>query len=234
VTQRHTQVQRPAPTGRRARERAAQAQAARRRRLALWLGAGTILVVAVIIAVALLFSRSPSQSTGGLTNPNALNPAQNMLRVKSKAPDFNLATVDGRHYRLSALRGHPVLLEFFAVWCPHCQRETPILNRIDQAFASQGLRSLSILANPYGRNYDVSGGTDRRLANRGDIAWFKQTFTVAQPILIDPTFATVNRYGVNGYPTIYVLDRKGVIRSATSGDVPYQQLAAAVAAASRR
>jgi thiol-disulfide isomerase/thioredoxin len=157
-----------------------------------------------------------------------------MLPVKSKAPDFDLATVDGQHYRLSALRGHPVLLEFFAVWCPHCQREAPILNRIDQAFASQGLRSLLILANPYGHNYDVSGGTDRRLANRGDIAWFQQTFKVAHPILIDPTFATVNRYGVNGYPTIYVLDRKGVIRSATSGEVPYQQLAAAVAAASQR
>jgi thiol-disulfide isomerase/thioredoxin len=199
----------------------------------LWLGAGTILVVAVIIAAALL-SQSSGSSTAGLTNPNALNPAQNMLPVKSPAPDFDLATVDGRHYRLSALRGHPVLLEFFAVWCPHCQREAPILNRIDQAFASQGLRSLLILANPYGRNYEVSGGTDRRLANRGDIAWFQQTFNVAHPILIDPTFATVNRYGVNGYPTIYVLGRKGAIRSATSGEVPYQQLAAAVAAASQR
>ena len=233
MTQRHTQAQRSAPTGRRARERAAQAQSARRRRLALWLGAGTILVVAVIIAAALL-SQSSSPSTPGLTNPNALNPAQNMLTVKSTAPDFDLATVDGQHYRLSALRGHPVLLEFFAVWCPHCQREAPILNHIDQAFASQGLRSLSILANPYGRNYDLSGGTDRRLATRGDIAWFQQTFKVAHPILIDPTFATVNRYGANGYPTIYVLDRKGLIRSATSGEVPYQQVAAAVAAASQR
>jgi thiol-disulfide isomerase/thioredoxin len=231
VTQRHTQAQSSAPTGGRARQRAAQA--ARRRRLALWLGAGTILVVAVIIAAALL-SQSSGPRTAGLTNPNMLNPAQNMLPVRSTAPDFDLATVDGRHYRLSALGGHPVLLEFFAVWCPHCQREAPILNRIDQAFASQGLRSLLILANPYGHNYDVSGGTDRRLANRGDIAWFQQTFKVAPPILIDPPFATVNRYGVNGYPTIYVLDRKGVIRSATSGEVPYQQLAAAVAAASQR
>ena len=231
MTQRHTQEQRPAPTGRRARQRAAQA--ARRRRLALWLGAGTILVVVAIIVAALL-SQSSGPRTPGLTNPNALNPAQNMLPVRSTAPDVDLATVDGRHYRLSALRGHPVLLEFFAVWCPHCQREAPILNRIDQTFASRGLRSLLILANPYGHNYDVSGGTDRRLATGADIAWFQQTFRVANPILIDPTFATVNRYGVNGYPTIYVLDREGVIRSATSGEVPYQQLAAAVAAASQR
>jgi thiol-disulfide isomerase/thioredoxin len=189
--------------------------------------------VAAIIVAALL-SQSSGSNTAGLTNPNALNPAQTMLPVKSRAPDFDLATVDGRHYHLSALRGHPVLLEFFAVWCPHCQREAPLLNRIDQAFASQGLRSLLILANPYGRNYDLSGGTDRRLATRGDIAWFQQTFKVTNPILTDPTFATVNRYGVNGYPTIYVLDRKGFIRSATSGEVPYQQLAAAVAAAAQQ
>jgi peroxiredoxin len=189
-------------------------------------------VVAVIIAAALL-SQSSGPSTSGLTNPNALNPAPNMLHVGSTAPDFDLATVDGQHYRLSALRGHPVLLEFFAVWCPICQGEAPILNQIEQTYDPKGLRVLAILANPYGRNYDLSGRADLRLANRGDITWFKKTFAVTHPMLIDPNFATVNQYGANAYPTIYVLDHNRVIRSATQGHVPYQQLATAIAASQR-
>ena len=38
-----------------------------------------------------------------------------------KAPDFNLATVDGKHYTLCSQRGPPVLLEFFAVRCPQAE-----------------------------------------------------------------------------------------------------------------
>ncbi len=61
-----------------------------------------------------------------------------------------------------------------------------------------------------------------------DIAWFQRTFHTREPILIDPTFATVNRYGAGSYPTIYILDGKGVVRYASQGEVSYETLATAV------
>jgi len=129
------------------------------------------------------------------------------------------------HGRLKADQGG---LEFFAIWCPHCQNEAPILNQIDAAFAPKGERTVSILASPYGRDYDTSGGTNRRLADRGDLSWFDTTFKVQHTTLIDPSFAVVNRYGANSYPTIYVVDSSSTIRFAQAGDVAYQDLANAL------
>jgi thiol-disulfide isomerase/thioredoxin len=124
------------------------------------------------------------------------------------------------------LRGHTVVLEFFAIWCPHCQHEAPILNRLTARYGPRGLRVLSILASPYGNAYETTGVT--WLADRSDIAWFAKTFHVGHPILIDPHFAVVNRYGVTQYPTIYVLDSKGVIRFVGTGEIRYDAMAAAV------
>ena len=223
----------PRPEGRRARQRAEQAQAQQRRRLTMILGAVTALIIAAIVVAAILLNQAPSQS-GALTNPNAFNPTSRPLKVGDTAPNFDLPTVNGTRYSLAAQRGHVVLLELFAVWCPHCQREAAILNQIEQHFGPSGLRAMAILASPYGRNYDISGQTDLSPATAADVTWFKNTFKVTHPLLIDHNYATVNTYGLvnNGYPTIYILDGHGVVRYAVSGDQPYQQLATAIGAAS--
>ena len=185
-------------TGRRARARIAQEQAARRRRLGIIGGIATAVVIVVIIAVAVLLSGG-TKAAAITADDTKLNPGA-ALTVGTTAPNFNLATINGKHYQLSALRGRPALLEFFAVWCPHCQAEAPILNNIDKAYASKGLQTLSILASPYDRTHEATGSTNP--VTKDDITWFKNTFNVAHPMLIDPNFSTVNQYGVQGYPTI--------------------------------
>lgn len=217
------------PAGRRAR----QAQAARRRRLGLALGGAAAGLVIVIIAVTLLLNRQADNSATGLVDASKLSPASALLPLDTQAPDFDLTTVDGQHYRLSDTRGHPTLLEFFAVWCPHCQREAAILTRIERNYASKGVRALAVLANPYGPNYDTSQGQDLSPVTAKDVHGFANTFAVTHPILIDPAFATVNRYGAGSYPTFYVLDTAGRVRFAQAGEVPYQQLASALTAAGK-
>ena len=208
--------------------RGSTARKADRQTLRVGLAAGTVVVVALIVAVAFLRGNLTGTTASALTNPNALNPVSQMLPIGSTAPDFDLTTSSGQHVKLSDLRGHPVVLEFFAIWCPHCQNEAPILNQVDTTFAPSGEHTLSILASPYGRSYDTSGGIDRSLVNQSDLTWFQNTFKVQHPMLIDPNFGTVNRYGANSYPTIYVVDGNGIIRFAQSGDVPYQDIANAL------
>jgi peroxiredoxin len=214
----------PTPAGSANRRRAAERQ---RLRNLLLIGSG---VLVAIIVVGALVLKPGGGSGSGLTDPNALNPSPNLLAVGTAAPDFTLSSVDGQKLSLSSLRGHPVLLEFFAVWCPHCQNESTVLNQIDQNFGATGEKTVAVLANPYGRDYDTSNGTDKRLADKGDISWFETTFGVKHPTLIDPNFAVVNQYGASSYPTIYVIDSKGVVRFAQDGEVAYQDLANALSA----
>lgn len=219
-------------TERRTAERTARKQQVRRRQpripvSALVGGAVTLAALVAILAYALIRS-SPAQSNQALTSPNDLNPSSSTLNVGATAPNFTLHDVSGNPFTLSAQRDHPVLLEFFAVWCPHCQAEAPTIARLTRAFSPHGVRVWSVLASPYGRNYDNSGGTDLRPANKGDLQWFAQTFNVRHPQLVDPHFRVVNRYGLPGYPTIFVIDGKGRIAYAESGEVSYSALAGAL------
>ena len=221
----------PAPIGENGPQPVAPPPRPHRHRLQRFLASGTIAIMLTIIIAAVLVSHSNESSgtnRGALTNPNGLHPASDMLRVGTAAPNFDLATVDGQHIPLTSLHGHPVVLEFFAIWCPRCQNEATVLNKVDATFASRGERTLAILANPYGKNYENSNLTDLRLANRADVTWFETTFKVQHPTLIDPSFATVNRYGASTYPTIYVIDGNGIIRLAVDGDVSYQSIANAL------
>jgi cytochrome c biogenesis protein CcmG/thiol:disulfide interchange protein DsbE len=206
--------------------------AARARKRLLLLSIGVPLLAALAIVGVLLSSRTTSSSAGGLANASALNPGSTLLSAGTVAPNFTLATVDGKRYQLSALRGKPVLLEFFAVWCPYCQAESSILNQVDKNYGPKGLQTVAVLASPYGKNYDNSGGADLSIVTKSDVSWFIQDFGVKHPTLIDPSFATVNAYNASSYPTIYTIDKNGIIRYANSGAQTYAQLSAGIAAAS--
>lgn len=191
-------------------------------------GLVTILAVLTIITVGLLRSYASTSSRGGLTDAQALNPQPALLAVGQQAPDFTLQDTAGKSYSLAAQRGHPVLLEFFAVWCPVCQGEAPTIAQLTQNYVPKGVRVWSVLASPYSRNYDISGGSDLSLATSADLAWYARSFNVRHPQLVDPKFNTVNQYGVNAYPGIYVVNRKGAITYAAVGHQDYAKLSAAL------
>lgn len=201
----------------------ARAEAARRRRLTILTGAATVIIIAIIVIVAVISNNNSNGS--GLTVASDLNPKTTMLPVGSTMSDFQLSTDSGQSYKLSNYRGKPVLVEFFAIWCPHCQAMAPIIDQLNAAYKTKGLQVLAVLANPYGKNFDLSGQTDLTLATKSDVSWYTVNFKPTYPLLIDPTFKVVNEDGANSYPTIYVLDKTGKVRSATQGEVPYSQLA---------
>lgn len=58
--------------------------------------------------------------------------------IGTTAPDFTLTTFDGRTVRLSDLRGQPVVINFWASWCPPCRAEAPALESVAQIESAAG------------------------------------------------------------------------------------------------
>jgi thiol-disulfide isomerase/thioredoxin len=171
------------------------------------------IVLVVIVAGGILYVKfHPTQLQNASTAPvNA------PLATGSKAPMFSLPTTAGP-FDLSTVT-KPVLLEIFATWCPHCQRETTVMGRL---YASFGTR-VAFLSIP-GSDTAMDGASPE---SQSDVFNFALKFNVKYPVgLYDPNLTVAREYLKGGYPTIVIIDRNKNIAYINSGEVPYEELAA--------
>jgi len=124
---------------------------------------------------------------------------------------------------LAALRGHPVLLFFWAHWCPDCKAEVPILADLDRIYAPKGL----VLIGPtrlYG--YAAGGDPAAPAEEKKYIEKVRQQFyavLAAMPIPLDT--GNFQRYGASTTPTLVLLDGNGIVRFYHPGALPEAELA---------
>lgn len=59
---------------------------------------------------------------------------------------LKLPTLGGKELALNSLKGGPLLINFWATWCPPCVEEMPMLERFYQEYASNGVQMLGIAA----------------------------------------------------------------------------------------
>ena len=96
---------------------------------------------------------------------------------------------------ISDLKGKPVLLVFWATWCPHCKREMPNVEERFQKYKDKGLEIIAVTRNSRGQTTDK---VREYLSQNG------YTF----PVAIDPG-GTSRAYGVSGIPAAALVDKKG-------------------------
>ncbi|MBX3185996.1 MAG: TlpA family protein disulfide reductase [Labilithrix sp.] len=123
------------------------------------------------------------------------------------APDFtadlifNAPSADQKQLTLSALRGQPVILEFWASWCQVCHSAAPIINGVAQRFKDRGLVVVGIDTS----DERILG--ERTAAKKG----------LAFPIVYDKGNAIARDYHVDALPTIIVLSKEGKIVAVRHG-----------------
>ena len=123
-----------------------------------------------------------------------------VAEVDRAGPDFLLETPEGGTLRLSDLQGSPVLINFWASWCPPCRDEIPELVRAYERYQGEGLVIVGV-------NLQEPDGTVREFARE-----FGMTFPIG--IDRDGEVGDAWRLGgpVEGIPTSYFVDETGVIR----------------------
>ncbi len=126
------------------------------------------------------------------------------------APEFVLPVISGEgrgdRVKLSGLKGKPVLLDFWASWCEPCRQSVPILNQVAKETGAQ----------VYGIN---SEGLAAQAVDR-----VAQRWGIAYPVLHDPSAEIMQAYDVSALPTLYLIDRDGVVRKSHAGAPSAQRL----------
>ncbi len=97
-----------------------------------WIGGGSAVAVA---ALTLLIASATNHPSPQLPVPTV---AAGTLVRGEPPPDFTATTFDGGQLTLSALKGHPVLVNFFASWCTQCAHELPFMEQAYQRHQADG------------------------------------------------------------------------------------------------
>lgn len=127
---------------------------------------------------------------------------------------------------LASLKGSPVLLFFWAHWCIDCKGEVPIIARLRQEFAPQGL----VVIGPtqfYG--YAAYGNEATPEAERTYIESVRQRYyTSLLDMPVPLSKQNFNVYGASSTPTLVVLNRVGEVSLYHPGAMPYDDLRSAI------
>jgi len=125
------------------------------------------------------------------------------LAAGTKAPGFELKTMDGKRFSLNdELALGSVVLAFFKVSCPTCQYAFPFIERLHRAYGPKGVALVGVSQN-----------------DAKDTAAFLKEFGITFPVLLDDTrsYPASNAYGLTNVPTLFWVAPDGEIEISSVG-----------------
>jgi thiol-disulfide isomerase/thioredoxin len=127
---------------------------------------------------------------------------------------------------LLALRGKPVLLFFWAHWCPDCKQEEHILAQLAQEYAPKGLVMIAPTQRyGYVANGDEAGPADElQYIEKIRHQYYADLLNVPAPV----SEANFRNYGASTTPTLVLIDRHGIVRLYHPGAMTLEELRAAL------
>jgi thiol-disulfide isomerase/thioredoxin len=127
---------------------------------------------------------------------------------------------------LLSLRGKPVLLFFWAHWCPDCKQEEHILAQVAREYASKGLVMIAPTQRyGYVANGDEAGPADElKYIEQIRHQYYADLLSVPAPV----SEANFRNYGASTTPTLVLIDRHGIVRLYHPGAMTMDELRAAL------
>jgi peroxiredoxin len=147
---------------------------------------GIILVSLAVIALAVLFLLKQNNS---YLNYSPLKPGH-------PAPDFSFPGLDGKMVSLADHRGHIVLVNIWATWCPPCVDEMPSMEKLYQELKGENFEILAVSIDALGIKA---------------VAPFMKKYSLSFPALMDPDGAIKALYQTTGVPESFIVNQEGIL-----------------------
>jgi len=184
-------------------------------------------VVVVIAVVAVLVTRSGGGGDSnagpqtypvvvtGTALPTMPDPPKADPAIGQAAPTLaGQSLFDGSPLTITPGGGTPKLVVFVAHWCPHCQREVPLL--VQWMASPQKPADLDVVA--------VSTADNLSDDNSPASAWLQRE-NWPTPVMADSSDNTAaEAYGLPGYPYLVVLGPDGTVKARTSGEMTVDEI----------
>jgi peroxiredoxin len=122
-----------------------------------------------------------------------------------KAPDFTLSNGYGETFTLSDQKGKMVILNFWATWCPPCQREIPDFIELYDKYEKEGLMIVGV-------SVDQDGWTT--------VDRYIQNMNIQYPVVMFTPEVVKNYDNFQSIPTTFIIDKKGRIVNKVTGYRP--------------
>ena len=144
----------------------------------------------------------------GLANRESPTGRSGVTRVGKPAPQFSMTLLNGGEFHLEDHAGSPLVINFWASWCPPCREESPGFERVWQKYRDSGVQFVGV---------DIQDTQE-------DAARYVEEFGLTFPNGRDPDGKITVEYGVIGLPVTFFIGANGVVEGRWVGAVPEDKL----------
>jgi thiol-disulfide isomerase/thioredoxin len=163
-------------------------------------------VILALALVLLIGGGSVLYDTFDKNSETPWAPETEEVAPRTQAPDFIVEDNDGNEVKLSDMFGSPIVINFWASWCPPCKSEMP---DFDKVFGELKDSVIFVMVNAVGARGETKDAGAKYVAEEG----------FRFPVYYDMNQDAVTQYGIRAFPTSFFIDEDGYIAAGIEGAI---------------